>query len=566
MPTTRDRQWLYISLLLPNTLLGFYVLLGYHMAGLRQGAVSGVRWASFSLLYWLPVGLLLNANGGTIRRWCVSYVASIPAFFACLWLVYPLSGSHFGPSSLQAWGVYGVGTLITFLAVAGVVLLSLRRGWISNLMLGMSAAFFFAGIIGPVLLERRTDRYRWPTSVDAAINLTNVQLVDVVNGSVIGGKNIHIEHGQVAQIVESATDRSDLPKLDAQGGFVLPGLIDVHAHLDTPVRAVLAQFDFGYLLDAEFSSMADHRRAYLESGVTTIRDLGGPALNTYNWRRAIADGTLLGPRLFAVGRLVTAPNGHPVSTIWAGFPHLSREGAILASSAASLRSGLEQNEAEGPADALKIVYGTIGRAPEKLSSALLEEALRWGRDHGKITIVHTETAEDIADAVRLGATGVEHSAMAGPLPTHLIESLAKAGTFVDPTFGEYLTAMTLDGMSESERTQKMAGSYAATRQMAATGVRLAIGTDAPLVAYGTGLLDELDHFVRAGFSPSQILTIATASNAAYLGQEGRLGCLYPNCAADLIVVHDNPLIDIRALRSVRLVLRAGVPVVRQTST
>jgi imidazolonepropionase-like amidohydrolase len=179
--------------------------------------------------------------------------------------------------------------------------------------------------------------------------------------------------------------------------------------------------------------------------------------------------------------------------------------------------------------------------------------------------VHAETAEEIADAVRFGATGVEHSAMAGALPVHLIESLAKAGTFVDPTFGEYVTAMTLDGRPESERGQAIAVSYAATQQMAGAGVRLAIGTDAPLVAYGTGLLDEMDHFIRAGFNASQVLTIATANNAAYLGQEGRLGCVRVKCAADLIVAQHNPLIDIKALRLLTLVLREGVPVVRRTN-
>ena len=392
MPNLR---WLLISLLLPNLGLVFYAALGYQMGGLRQALDFGGRWASFSILYWIPIGWILNSAGKASQRWIASFSVSLAAFCACLWIVYPMAGSRFSPSSARAWGSYAVGALAFFLIVASLAWLAARPGWISNSLLAIAVVSFIGGIAGPVSLARNTDRYLWPKRESPSLNLVNCRLIKLPSGEMVAGKNLHIENGRIVGIADSATDTSSWPKLDAAGGFVMPGLIDVHTHLDTPMRAILEPFDFEYLLDAEYSLMADHRRAYLQSGVTTVRDLGGPSMHTYAWRRAVADHRLLGPRIFAVGRLVTSPDGHPVSTIWAAYPYLGREGAILAVDAAGLRQGLDRNEAEGPSDAVKVIFGTIGRAPGKLSPALVQEAIRWADEKRKVSIVHVETAEEV---------------------------------------------------------------------------------------------------------------------------------------------------------------------------
>ena len=275
---------------------------------------------------------------------------------------------------------------------------------------------------------------------------------------------------------------------------------------------MLAPFDVRFLIDAIFSDYAPQRRTYLENAVTTVRDVGGPAAHAYHMREALQAEQILGPRLFVVGRLVTSPHGHPVSTIWNA--QISKQGAILASDSSSLIGGLENNYKAGPPDAVKFIYGTIGWASEKLAPNLLKEGIEWAHSKGLISIVHAETTEEVTEAARDGATGIEHVASIESLPADLVSLLVVKKTYVDPTFGELNTALTLGNMDEARRENLLQERYQFIRTLHNAGVRLAIGTDAPLVPYGSGLHDEFDHFLKAGFTPAQILAIDTRNNAS----------------------------------------------------
>jgi imidazolonepropionase-like amidohydrolase len=144
-----------------------------------------------------------------------------------------------------------------------------------------------------------------------------------------------------------------------------------------------------------------------------------------------------------------------------------------------------------------------------------------------ISIVHAETTEEVAEAARAGATGIEHVTSIESLPDDLVSLLVKQKTFVDPTFGELATALTLRHVDESKRKELLQERYRFIQKLQQAGVPLAIGTDAPPVACGTGLHDEFDHYIKAGFTPAQILTIDTRNNAAYLGKGDTIG---PDCA------------------------------------
>jgi imidazolonepropionase-like amidohydrolase len=106
--------------------------------------------------------------------------------------------------------------------------------------------------------------------------------------------------------------------------------------------------------------------------------------------------------------------------------------------------------------------------------------------------------------------------------------------------------------------------YKFIRRLHEAGVTLAIGTDAPLVPYGTGLHDEFDHFLKAGFTSAQILTIDTRNNAVYLGQRKTLGQIAAGFEADCILVPDDPLKNIETLRQPTWVMLRGQIVVRRS--
>ena len=318
------------------------------------------------------------------------------------------------------------------------------------------------------------------------------------------------------------------------------------------------------MIQSIFGDYAPQRRRLLENGVTTIRDLGGPAKHGFALRAAIARHELLGPRMLEVGRLVTSPHGHPVSTIWTG--EVTRQGAILATDPDSLVAGLEQNYREGPPDAVKIIYGTIGMAREEISKDLLKRAVAWAQGKHLMSVVHIGTTKEASDAVEAGATGVEHVATIEALPDSLVATMLAHHTFADPTFGEYRTALLLARTKPDDVERQLQDKYALVRKLAAAGVPLTVGTDAPLVPMGDGYQDELDEFAKAGFTPAQILSFATANNAAYLGMADELGSIAAGHDADLFLVKDNPLQSVSALRRPLWVMLAGQVVVGRAST
>jgi enamidase len=343
-------------------------------------------------------------------------------------------------------------------------------------------------------------------------------------------------------------------------------MIDAHVHLQTPfgsIQSMQSAFDFPYFVQSIFGDYAPQRRKFLENGVTTIRDMGGPAKHGFALRAAVGRHELLGPRMFMVGRLVTSPHGHPVSTIWTA--EISRQGAILATDRASLTAGLERNYEEGPPDAVKIVYGTIGMANEKISKGLLEQAVAWARSKDLMSLVHIGTTQEANDAADAGATGIEHVASVEDMPDSLISAMLAHHTFADPTFGEFRTALLLQHATSAAIEQQLREKYVFVRKLAAAGVTLTVGTDAPLVPFGDGFQDELAEFAKAGFSPAQILAFATVNNAAYLGKSNELGSIDVGYDADLFLVHDNPLADVNALRKPLWVMLAGQVVVAASS-
>jgi enamidase len=302
----------------------------------------------------------------------------------------------------------------------------------------------------------------------------------------------------------------------------------------------------GYFVKSMLGDYAPQRQEYLASGITSIRDLGGSAARGFDLRRQIGQHRILGPRLFFVGRLVTSPEGHPVSTIWQAS--MAKQGAILAWDEHSLFDGLNANLMAGPPDAVKFVHGTIGRAKEELSAELLAKGIRWSSDHHLISIVHVETEKEFEDAISAGATGVEHAAYLQNVSESLSSLVARNHPFVDPTFGEYEMDLRMNKLTEPARNEHLQCSYKAVRDLYDAGGQIVVGTDAPMARYGSGFHDELAHFARAGFRRDQILMFATIHNAAYLGRGSELGRVAIGYRADLILTRDSPLEKLDTLR------------------
>lgn len=532
----------------------------------QDGLVYALRWSSFFYLYWAPLGLWMYRS--RMRRWLrvlVGYIVSVPLYAICLWLTYPTAQSSFHPIQTGFWPVYLFMTPVFFGMVLALYAICKRRAWMLAIAGTLAILLALGGVVGLAVMWERADVYGWPAKNSGRLAIVNAHIVDLSGGPeaahVLDDKAVLIENGKITAVEDASQVGPDWPRLDAAGAYLLPGLIDVHAHLIAPMDSVLEPFDYGYFLNCVFSHYAVHRRDYLESSVTSVRDDGGPADKLFRMRAKIAAHQWGGPRLFAVGRLVTAPHGHPASTIWKQFPSLIREGAILADNHDSLIRGLELNYREGPPDAVKFIYGTIGLAPERLSPELLKEGIAWASARHLISVVHAEKTEEVREAIADGATGVEHVASVEAVPQDLLDLIHQKRPFLDPTFGEFNTAETLRKVGQKKREAEMQVKYGFVRQMRDAGGVMVIGTDAPLVKYGAGYQDELQRFEEAGFARAEILTYATINNAAYLGAAKSLGQIAPGFDADLILVKQNPLENLDTLRMPEYVLRDGIPVV-----
>jgi hypothetical protein len=222
--------------------------------------------------------------------------------------------------------------------------LLVRRGRrLASVTLGVAIGAFCLSLIAAITLDLKIDQYRWPSTTIARADIVNAKIVDAAGNRILEGQDVKVEHGKIADIGAAGADSSGWPKIDAQGGYLVPGMIDVHTHLQAPIRSIEASqrgFDFNYFLNFLLGDYAPQRREYLEDGVTAVRDMGGPAKHIFTLRAEVAGHKLLGPRIFAVGRLVTSPHGHPVATIWTR--EVSRQRAIIATDSASLIADLEE--------------------------------------------------------------------------------------------------------------------------------------------------------------------------------------------------------------------------------
>jgi imidazolonepropionase-like amidohydrolase len=359
-------------------------------------------------------------------------------------------------------------------------------------------------------------------------------------------------------------------RIDLRGRAVLPGLIDAHVHLCldggvSPAAQVTSETYAMTVLRA-----ARNARRQVESGITTVRDLGarccmdpyGPGGIAHNLKRAIAEGICPGPRIVSSGLAITMTGGH---SHWMG-----RE----ADGADAVRKAVRAELKDG-ADVIKFMatggIATLTSA-DRFAAQLTVEELAAGvaeaRKAGRKTAAHAEGTEGILNALRAGVDSIEHGSY---LTDDAIELMQRQGTVYVPTFAVRQRIFTegraagVPDFIQSQVDRAIEAHTASLRRAHAAGLTVAMGTDAGASIFPHGDTPrELVEYVRLGFNPMAALLTATRHAAELLGLGDRLGTLEPGKLADLIVVDGDPLADMDLLTrpgTVRLVLIGGAPVV-----
>jgi imidazolonepropionase-like amidohydrolase len=351
-----------------------------------------------------------------------------------------------------------------------------------------------------------------------------------------------VDNGRIIRIDPKPVDH---PTFSFPKGTVLPGLIDVHAHVGAYVTRkgrMHVPGDGDSPAEAALSGAANAYRTLL-AGFTTIASIGSD--EDKDLRDWIEQSGLPGPRVLT--------SLEPITDV-----RLTPE---------QLRAEVKKR-AEAGADLIKIFASKSIRegGAQTLSEAQLKAVCEEAKARGLRTLVHAHSAESMRATVLAGCGQIEHGIFATP---EVLKLMAERGTVFDPQcaliFRNYLDHrqwfqglgnFTDEGFAAMEKAIPLAlGVIRAA--LATPNLRLAFGTDQVAGAAGRNAEDLVCRVRQAGQRPMDAIVAATSGSAQALGIEKQTGSLAAGMQADLIAVSGNPLDDITALERVVLVMRAG---------
>ena len=339
--------------------------------------------------------------------------------------------------------------------------------------------------------------------------------------------------------------------VDLRKYTLLPGLIDLHTHMTyfwdrQPGTRPLGQ----RRRPAVTVFLAqDNARRTLETGVTTVRDLGASNDTDFAMRDLIAMNAMTGPRMLVAGQGISAPRQ----------PAAPDPDAMRKVTEERIKSGSDWIKVYASRGSFDSVDTTQTLTFDEMK-AIVDTAHAAGR---KVAI-HSYGASGVRDAVRAGADSVEHGV---DLDDETIAEMVRRGTVWVPTIDHnryYVDAKDEYGFTPAAippLQDYIQRNLEATRRAVKAGVRLGMGSDAVFTMFGQNTR-ELGWLVKAGLTPAQAIAAATTTAADLLGMADRLGRLAPGYAADMAAVDGDPLANIDTLfTGVRVVIKDGRVVV-----
>ena len=434
-----------------------------------------------------------------------------------------------------------------------------------------------------VVIAQPYDGERDPQPERATLAIVGGLLIDGHEGPPQPGAVVLVDGDRIVAV--GRRDEFEVPsgadELDATGMTIMPGLIDVHVHMDILGHSHYHHWHGthgpGYAGIMEVSA-----RQLLMSGVTTVADLAGQPEALISIRGRIASGQIPGPRVVASMGWITNWTDEQVQN------HHRRTHTVNVRTAAEARTAARTAIDQG-AEIIKVHTGLT----EAQLRAVADEAARVGI---KVT-GHVGSRDDLLMRIRSGQDAIEHLALAsGESPTihpEVIQGLVDHRTYVIPTAIQTIIqgraaewpdwrdnprarALTPPDLwadirrsienprrfsyfGGGLRLRRMHDMGTKLRQLREAGVRVLVGTDAgtPLNFHTDATWQEMDLMVDSGFPPMEVIVSATRRNAEYLGKGDELGSITRGKLADIIVVDGNPLLSMRDLRHVVAVVKDG---------
>lgn len=399
-----------------------------------------------------------------------------------------------------------------------------------------------------------------------------------INGKILDGtKDMEVQEGlciltdgkHIVDIVSSDSDLTGYEKIDLQGKYILPGLINMHVHLAGNGKPQKKQRDNEKLVRTIMSSALTKAVAYkmvcgfakdeLLSGVTTIRTVGGLGNFDTKLRDEIAAGKKTGPRILAANQGISVPGGHMAGSV-----------AVAASSISEALQHVEESKKEN-VDLIKLmITGGVLDAKEKgvpgelkMEPEMVRAVCEKAHAEGYIVSAHVESPEGVRVALENGVDSIEHGAkLDEEMITLFKEKHAFLCTTLSPALPYALFDRAITNASEVEQYNGnvvFEGIIDCAKAALANDIPVVLGNDVgcPWITQ-YDFWRELYYFHKyVGVSNAFALYTATKHSAEMAGIDDITGSIEKGKCADMIVTSQNPLEDLRALRHVDMVIANG---------
>jgi len=417
-----------------------------------------------------------------------------------------------------------------------------------------------------------TGRAQKPATADVLV-LNNVTVVDVRTGKLQPDQTVILERNHIYSIGPSKSAKSprNADSVNCKGGYLIPGLWDMHVHLE-----------FGdWFPDAKDVSLP----LFIANGVTSVRDMGSELDVVQDWRNEIEAGRMIGPRILTSGPMLDGPKPRFPSSIAITTPQDARQAVNRLKERGAdfikLQSLIPRDAVLAIADeAKKQEIPFEGHVPDAMRASEMSEAgmksfehligifegsspaeegfLKGGKTEGKFLATYDE-----ARAASLAALLAKNHTWQCPtlvwerggnlLDVTDFSGDARVkyapGPWKSKTWKRFTDEITQGYGTDDIATRKkfVEKELEVVRMLHKAGVEFLAGTDTPAGVHifpGFSLHEELQRFVTAGFTPLEALQTATLNPARFFGTEAQLGTIEEGKLADMVLLAANPLEDI----------------------
>ena len=411
--------------------------------------------------------------------------------------------------------------------------------------------------------------FGWQAAQAADVIITADRLLDVRGGRMIQHPEILVRDGKVVSVTRAgdagAAANSDATRIALPGMTLVPGLIDMHVHLDSdPTYGGYSYLEYN---DRFWSALSVvHASRTLDAGFTTVRNVGAHEWNDVGLSQAIAAGKVRGPRIIPAAWSFGPTGSHCDSTYFP--PSMQEKGPYNADGPDEVRKSVRELRKYG-AQVIKVCAtgGVFSRNTEPGQQqmnlaelrAVVEEASQWGLQ----VAAHAHGAAGIKDAIRAGVNTIEHASL---IDDEGVALAKKHGAWLsmDIYNGDYTAAEgKKNGVLEDnlrkdrEVTEVQRQNF---KRAHAAGVKMIYGTDAGVHPHGNNG-KQFAVMVKYGMTPLQAIQSATINAAEALARKD-LGVVEAGRYADMVAVPGDPTADVRLLEAPAVVIQSGVVVKR----